>query len=248
MSAAQPPQHVNTDSIEPAEPPSRLPLLGSLAVGLICALVINYALPGMFRLSSLAFLMFYLGLFFFMLYGLLIGAFMFRAGRSAQPAPKSLLMLIGITVAVALWGGGLYQEYRVLPGLVAESIRGNIDARLTPQQETELREGIGEHLMNHFAEHHPPGGFAGYLQWMAGGEPITCPFILTKEEHLVRLPQQGAGFLFRSIVSLGLIVFGILSQFLGLATDPRAAPVTTAEPPPEAELPSETSGDASEPD
>jgi len=203
--------------------PSRLPLLGSLIVGLACAYVFNFAVPEIFRLSWLAYLLFYLGLFFYLLYGLLIGAFMFRAGRRARPAPKSLLLVIGLVVVLATWAGGLYQEYRALPGSFADQTWEEIDGQITPEQMEDLRRGVAQAVHAHWQTHHPPGGFPGFLSWMVQGERIECPFVVKKGTHKLGSPQQGAGFLFRAVVSLGLLAFSILSQFMGLASSPPSA-------------------------
>jgi hypothetical protein len=222
LGAMTPPNDTHTNDPGGSAAPSRRPLLGSLVVGLLCAYLLNVVVPGMFRLSNVAYLLFYLGLFFFLLYGLLIGAVMFRVGKSARPAPKGLVLTIGIVVVAAIWAGELYQEYRAFPEFAQEQLRKQISGQITPERLDDFRNGVARAIHEHWEANYPPGGFPGFLRWMAKGEPIKCPYVIKEGTHPVPASQQGAGFVFRAVVSLGLLMFSVLSQFMGLALPPPA--------------------------
>ena len=65
------------------------------------------ALPVGWLLATLAMLPFFLGLFFCMLFSLLVGAVVYRVGKPAAPQARPLLWMIGIAVGLAVFGVSL---------------------------------------------------------------------------------------------------------------------------------------------
>ena len=72
-------------------------------------------------LAYLAVLPMFLGLFFFLLVSLLVGAVMFRFGRSAAPVARRTLWAVGIAVVIVIWFTGLVVEYLPTEALYMEN-------------------------------------------------------------------------------------------------------------------------------
>jgi hypothetical protein len=182
-------------------------------------------------LAYLALLPMFLGLFFFLLVGMVVGAVTFRFGKAAAPIPPTTLRLIGAAVAVLVWTTGLVVEYLDFPREAARAVRHSLAQNLTADQQDELADRTRQHVLTQLTGRDFRGGFldhllafSGYLKWAATRGTMRCPRIFDDSTHTVRLSQRGIGWLIRVIVSLGLLAFAILSQVLGLAKAPGPPP------------------------
>jgi len=200
--------------------PSRIgwSLIGGCAVGLPIGWLMGY----------LALLPFFLGLFFFALLGLVVGAVMFRFGRPAAPAPRPALWLIGNAVAIVVCGAGLVGEYYGLVGYrvfghevegdAYQAVRESFRYRSFTQDElARLRGETRRHTLAQLEADYPPGGFVGYLRWAASRGTMECPRIFDDTTHTILLRHRRVTWLIRVALSLGLLSFSIMSQVLGLA-------------------------------
>ena len=196
------------------------------------------AVPAGCLMAYLALLPFFLGLFFFLLVGLLTGAVMFRLGKRSAPAPRAILWLMGADVVILLWGTGLVVEYIGLPGDATRQIRESpLPERLTAEQRDELYDQTRRHVLSELSGRDCAGqpvdylrAFPGYLKWAATDGTMNCPRVFHDSAHEVILPQRKAGWLIRVILSLGLLAFAVLSQLLPLAKPPES-PDEEDEPP-----------------
>ena len=178
-------------------------------------------LPAGWLLASLAVLPMFLGLFFFLILGLFIGAVMFRLGKAAAPVPKAILIIIGSLVALVIWGTALVVEYRNLPQDAARTVRGSFKNRsFAPQDKLRLRNETGDYVLARLKEDYPPGGFVGYLRWAATKGTIECPRIFSDDTETHALHQRGLMWVIRVLLSLLLLGFTIFAQFLGLTSSP----------------------------
>lgn len=202
----------------PATPRRRTPWATMLISGLIAGV------PTGLLLAYLAFLPFFLGLFFFMLFGLIIGAIMYRAGREAAPLPRGPVLGIGILVVIVVWIIGPVLEYRDLPKAVAEDGIAQYPRRLDTQEQDRLRAGTREHVDRTLRTDYPPGGFIGYLRWVITDGEMECPYVITDVTYTFRAPQNRIGWILRTVLSLVLLGFGILSQVLSLVKPPPGTP------------------------
>src|SRR5262245_21649393 len=85
-------------------------LAAGLAIGLPLGIVLSY----------LAALPYFLGLFFFVLFGLVIGALLFRFGADRRPMAWSIVGLATAMVVTATWCASLVVEARTFVGDRAE--------------------------------------------------------------------------------------------------------------------------------
>ena len=217
----------------------------SLVVGLLLALPIGWLL------SILILLPFMLGLFFYMLFGLLVGAAVYRVASPAAPVRRPLAVSIGLVVTLLVWCTSLAGEYYNVRGYsiyrygsqgftwypvdgdVTRSVRRWFAGRsFLPKQVAELRSATRNAFLKELKSKYPPGGFIGFVRWSAvTDQPIQIPRVFSPSVETCQPPQRGAVWLIRLAGSLILLAGAILSQVLGLAA-PIAAGATPAPNPP----------------
>ncbi|GMU24382.1 MAG: hypothetical protein AMXMBFR13_44560 [Phycisphaerae bacterium] len=193
------------------------PSRGRAGIMLIVGVLLG--LPVGWLLASLAILPFQLGLFFFLLLGLLIGAFMYRAGRPAAPMARPLLWTTGMAVALAIWLTSLLVEYnnaitRDAPKAVRDSMRRT---SLTTEQVQELRQGTTQAFSATLKENYAPGGFVGYVRWAATSGEVQLPKVVRSSTTTYQLKQRPISWIIRVVLSLLFMSGAILSQVLGLS-------------------------------
>jgi len=175
-------------------------------------------LPAGWLLASLAVLPMFLGLFFFLLLGLLIGATMYRFGKPAAPVPRSRLLAIGGITAVAIWGVALVVEYSNLPDDAVRTVRESFRGRYLAKEDVQkLQAEVRRHVPAELRENYPPGGFLGYLRWAAASGEMKCPRVLAPDTEIHTLYQARTLWVVRVVVSLVLLGFALIAQFIGLA-------------------------------
>ncbi|MDO8632368.1 MAG: hypothetical protein Q7R41_17940, partial [Phycisphaerales bacterium] len=123
------------------------------------------SLPFAWLLSYAAMLPFYIGLFFFMLFGLVIGAVTFRIAAPGKPY-RRFAVLAGTTLIVGVcWTLSIVKESRDFPTDIArDAVRRSRD--IGRQSVDEYRAAVVEEVRAFLREHHPPGGVLGYARWM----------------------------------------------------------------------------------
>jgi hypothetical protein len=213
------------ENVSPAaRPPARVPARWILAtVVTLCG-----GLPIGWLLATAALLPFYLGLFFFALFGLLLGAVQFRIGSPAAPISRWALWFGGILVVITTWTLAMGIEYLHLYSDAVRFVKES-HRMLTPEQVRQVEADTPARIRERLAADYPPGGVAGYMQWAArsgemavsvtpGGFPLTF-----------RLRQRPFGFVLRVVISVILLAFGLFSQ-IGSLTAAAARQASPAAP------------------
>ena len=100
------------------------PSKGSMAGGLIAGLM--FATPFAVLLSFVGLLVFYLGLFFFMIFGLLIGALMYRMWAPLRPLSRQRMLVGTAIVTLYAWGSALYLEGHWISINVSKAAMGQV--------------------------------------------------------------------------------------------------------------------------
>ena len=181
-----------------------------------CAVVAGtlVSLPLAWLLSHAALLPVFLGVFFFALFGLVIGAVMHRVAAPGRPYPPAPL-LIGTTIVVLVaFTVSLMQEARDAPRKMARSASENvrdIGDRTVP----EYMALVSNEIRDRIREAHPPGGLIGYARWVMVDGVFDKGEIQAANLSL-RASHRGMWWLGRVAVSAGLLAFGIGSQTLAL--------------------------------
>lgn len=204
-------------------------LVWALVAGCILALPIGWLL------ATLAMLPFFLGLFFCMLFSLLVGAVVYRVGKPAAPQPRPRLWLLGIAVGLAVFGVSLVCEYynvrgyqviwygddgfewQMVGGDAAKAIRRSFAYKsFTREQVDKLKTVSQRNFINQLAKDYPPGGFLGFIKLSLGDGKMECPRIFVDSTTTLKLKQHGKVWVIRLALSLILITAAVLTQVLGL--------------------------------
>ncbi len=157
---------------------------------------------------------FMLGVFFFALLGLIIGAIVHRVAASGRPYGAGRLWLGTSGVVLACWGTSLVVESRHFPDGAARKA-ASTTRYLGGQTGEEFRAAVADDIRRHLNEHYPPGGAIGYVRWISTSGELKKGDI--KDVHrTLRARQQRAVWVLRVALSVGLLVFGIASQTLSL--------------------------------
>jgi len=187
---------------------------GAVGVGSIVSL------PLAWLLSYGAALPFFLGLFFFVLFGLMIGAVMHRVAAPGRPYGRWSLV-VGTSIVVALgWGTSIVKEAADFPADIADdSITKTLNlGERTPET---YRAIVAGEVRRFLAEKYPPGGSLGYVRWILAGGAIDQADVPDLSRSMRRSPH-GTWWAIRLVLSIALFGFGIGSQTLALklARDP----------------------------
>jgi len=185
------------------------------------ALVVS--LPLAWLLSYAASLPFFLGVFFFALFGLVIGAVVYRIASPARPYGRWTVFL-GTTALVAVcWGLSIAKEsHDFAVELADEAVRRARD--IAPRTAAQYRVEVADSIRAYLREHHPPGGILGYVHWTLTRAEIKkgdIPLV----EHTLKRSQGRWSWAIRVVLSIGLLAFGVSSQVFPLSS-PR--PTTTS--------------------
>lgn len=187
---------------ETVRQPGRWPL--AMLAGVLLALPLGWLL------AFGALLPFFLGLFFFLLFGLVLGAAMYRVGRPARPLSRAPLLAGTACVVLALLAVSLWVEARSLPHQVAIFAREKI--RKLPEgltREQFLVDSAAD-VTRHLNERFPPGGVVGYVRWCILDSRLEPP--VGDLPVVFKSSQPRFWWLFRVVASIALLGFGIHSQ------------------------------------
>lgn len=176
----------------------------SVIVGLVLMIPLGWLLSYGAALPT------FLGLFFFALFGLVIGAAMYRAAGRGRPRRRATVL--AATMLVVSFGVGLtvYAEARDFPSDIAEGAlreRRALGGRSVEQFRTELAGAVGSWMNEEYA----PGGTRGYVRWIVTSGQIDKSEIELLGKNVVRSPR-GKWWCLRVALSALLLAFGIGSQ------------------------------------
>lgn len=217
----------------PAEPnPAASDAAAACAAGSACAprsrwvlamfVAIALGLPIGWLLSHLALLPFYLGLFFFALFGLVVGAVQYRIGSAAAPISRSRAYLSGAVVVLVIWTVALQIEYVHLFGDATYFVKDSFRRR-TPAQLQEIDRDTPLRIREQLARFGPIDGPPRYIRWAIESGELKFGLNDRGDEIDYRLSQGHIGFPIRLGLSLVLLSFGVLSQVAGLAAPAKRA-------------------------
>jgi hypothetical protein len=176
-----------------------------------------FSLPFAWLLSYAASLPFFLGLFFFMLFGLLIGAVAYRVAAPRRPY-SSIHLVIGTTVLVALvWSVSMVKESSDFPGDIADRAVQRT-RNLGDQSVAQFRGKVADDVRRFLAERYPPGGVSGYVRWvLTSGELKRGDLTALDRGISVPAAQTRIWWAIRVVFSIALLGLGIGSQTLTMS-------------------------------
>ena len=180
------------------------------------------SLPLGWLLCYAALLPFFLGLFFFPLFGLVIGAIVHRVASPGRPygrgvvfAGTTLIVLFGWTVSIVTEG------HHVPDSLARRAILKTRD--LGGRGPAEFRAHVAAQIREHCRKRYPPGGTIGYVRWVLSSGEIAKGEIVGVGRTM-REAQRKLWWTVRVVLSIGLFAFGVASQtmLLHLRKEPAA--------------------------
>ena len=215
MTQAPVQESISSRSLE-AQPGGRW--LMAILAGLLAGVPVSVAL------SFAALLPLYLGPFFFLLFGLAVGAAVFRVAKPLRPILLWRIIPGCAVVIIPVFAASLTFEYWQL-GPHAGKMVAKKTRQLPPgTSPKEFRAGVGHKMREHIAAEYPPGGVLGYVRWASSSGRVTVETPGAQPPKAVyTLSQSPIGWTLRVMVSLTLLTGGVLSQVL---------PLRRAEPPP----------------
>jgi len=192
--------------------------LGSTArwwLAVVVGLVVS--MPLAWLLSYAAPLPFFLGIFFFALFGLLIGAAMHRIASPGRPYGRAVLV-VGTTVVVVVgWTASMLKEGRDFPMDMAVKV-GNRTRDIGDRTIGEYRAVVADEVRSFLRERYPPGGTIGYVRWVLTSGELKKGQI-THVHRTLEPAQRGFTWAARVVLSIALFAFGVGSQTLPLKPD-----------------------------
>lgn len=181
------------------------------------------AIPLSLLLSFGAALPFLIGLFFFALFGLMIGAAVFRVGEPGRPYTRSgVLVLTSILIGWCM-GISLLKEAADFPMNMADQAVTR-SKNIGSLSRAEYQARVADEVRTMLADRFPPGGWFGYFRWVTTAGRIEKGALPSVDLSLT-VPYSRYLWLARVIFSLGLLTFGIASQSMLLARAANAEPV-----------------------
>lgn len=202
--------------LEPLDPAAALPSRWwpAVVVGVLLSL------PAGWLLSYAALLPFLLGLFFFVLIGLMIGAATFRVASKGR-RPGNVALWIGTTLIVAAgWVVSIVKEGRDFPRDVARQASGGT-RDLGGLSVEEFREKVADEVRGFLASRFAPGGTLGYIRWGLQSGEIRPTDVASLPRTIIR-EQRGDWLAVRLALSVGFFAFGVGSQTFSIRRIPTA--------------------------
>lgn len=179
-------------------------------------------LPLSWLLAYAATLPFFIGIFFFALFGLVIGAAVHRVASPGRPYARSTLWAGTILLVVGGWLVSICVEGRALPMDFARDVPG-WTRDLRGKTRSQFVEDVADRIRSNLRENYPPGGTLGYVRWVVTSGEFPQGSIEGVKRTL-RVSQRKGWWIMRALLSLGLLSFGISTQtlLLRLPRDPSA--------------------------
>lgn len=169
--------------------------------------------PFVWLLSYGAALPYYLGLFFFALFGLVIGAVMHRVASPTRPYGRGAL-LTGTTIVVLVgWCGTIGLEANGFPADMAEEA-SKMSRRKIPNVAA-FRADVADGVRRFLVKKYPPGATLGYVRWVLISGKLNHRDVTGMSLNF-EASQHGLTWAIRVVLSLALFAFGVGSQTLPL--------------------------------
>jgi len=161
-------------------------------------------------LSYGAALMALLGLFFFALFGLVIGAVIYRVSASCRPLPKSHIAAGTAVVVAFCWGLSYWKEVHDFPMDKAREAAGRVSPLPAGMTREMLLEDVAGFVRSELGKH-GWGGW-GYAKWVMSSSEMKYE-VATMAKPVVLRPVQYKWWWFaRIVLSMVMLWFGVYSQ------------------------------------
>jgi hypothetical protein len=169
-------------------------------------------------LSFAGLLPFYLGPFFFLLFGLAVGAGVFRVARPMRPVSRVSAFAAAAAVIIPIFAASLLLEYAQLGPHAGKMVAKKVRELPPDMRPSQFRRTVGQRLREYIAAEYPGSGLLAYTCWAATSG--RCELDLPPGAHpasaVYTMSQSPMGWTLRVLISLILLAGGVLSQVLPL--------------------------------
>lgn len=173
-----------------------------------------FSLPFAWLLSYAAALPFFIGMFFFALFGLVIGAAIFRIAIVSAPYPSRSLVIGTTLVVLVAWTITIVKECRDFPVEIAIKV-GMQTRDIGTRSLGEFQIMVADQVRQFLRDQYSPGGIIGYIHWVLTDGHLQVGDIESLR-RTISAPQSKFWWAIRAALSIGLLAFGIGSQTLSL--------------------------------
>ncbi len=181
-------------------------------------LVLTLANFNAWAFSHLGNLFYFLGLFFFILFGVIHGATVFRFLSAFRPIRRPTLICIGCFLVLLTWSGGLALEASYLPEDVYDATIETFKRGLPPGlRAADFKTDVLAQTTDYLRENYGPNLTISYVQWELAGGSLDLTVRGRERSLAYERPQRGIGFALRVLISLVLVAYGMFSQ-IGVLT------------------------------
>jgi hypothetical protein len=203
----------------------------AVGAGVLVGLPIGWALSYGAALFAM------LGLFFFMLFGLVVGAVMFRVAQPIQPI-RPWRLRVGTAIAVlTTFGISMAVECYDFPRDVAHLTVKRFPRRPSGMPPDEIKISAERWTRQYLAEAYPPGGAIGYMRWKLTNDRLEVELTEVDHRRTIRFHDNGAWWMIRVVFSIALLWFAIFAVVRPLAKPPKPKRVPRKPRQPEAAPP-----------
>ncbi len=196
--------------------------------GVAVALVV--CLPLGWLLSYAAALVAFLGLFFFSLFGLIIGAIMYRFGVTVRPIPK-IHLRVGAGLVVALcWSLSMGIEVHDFASDKASYAVTKVEPLPEGKSPEQVRDDIARYVRETLERDYGGSGLLGYAKWILLSSEMQYQPVTMKQPIVLKSIQYRWWWVIRVVLSIILLSFSVYAQISPLSglTDPAGASVQAA--------------------
>jgi hypothetical protein len=193
------------------------------------------SLPLAWLLSFGAALVALLGLFFFSLFGLVIGAVMFRIGAAARPLPKGVVRLGTAIVVTLCWGLAMEIEVQQFPTDKAAYAIGIVSPLPDGVDRDAFQNSVAQFVRDTLANDYGSSGFFGYARWILASSRMEYKVETMKYPIVLRPVQYRWWWGIRVVASIAMLWFGMYSMVAPLSGTVDPAGSSNPTPPPTSE-------------
>jgi hypothetical protein len=170
-----------------------------------------------FLLARLIMLPFLLGLFFYLIAGMISGALAFRRARDSRPVRSRTILFGCVLASIFATTVITYFEYEYIVQTIGAEPRfaeARNEAMAQGRPSREVTAQAGDSFRERLRSEYPPGRMFGYVRWMVAGGKMN----LSVASHAEPVSVQHGGWLWpiRTLAGAILIAIGLWFSFEAL--------------------------------
>ena len=183
------------------------------------------SLPLGWLLSYGAALIMLLGVFFFLLFGLVIGAVMCRVAAPARPLPVARIRFGVVVVVSVCWGVSFAVEVAEFPGDKAKEAIGRVAVLPDGMTVEAFKTDVERFVRGILKDKYGGSGALGYARWVLSSSRMDYPVETMRHPIQLRPVQHRWWWAIRVLLSIVLLWSGIYAVVgpLSRLTDPAGA-------------------------